>query len=210
MNSFHTVIEVRWLEGILFYWLSWCGWITAFFLMKRGCLRTHLTIHLLIAISLSQCYVVIFNERINVIFIYILLLAFYFLKRFTVTTLCYHMVCFLSIGMIYCLEKVYVLIDPSVLLLIAPWMLCIPIVFLCHFLTKTFGKRLLVSVIGMCLGELLYSFALDPLPHTIGRFAFLDNLGLIVLLTVAYHVLQQALRHLKSQYVPSLQKRVSK
>lgn len=204
MNSFHTVTEVRWLDGILFYWLIWCGWITAFFLMKRSCLQAQLTIHLLIVISLSQCHFVILHERVNATFLYVLLLAFYFLKRFTIITLLYHMMCFLIIGMMYFLEQLYLLIDPSVLLLISPWMLCIPIVLLCHFLTKAFRKRLLASVIGMCWGAVLYSFALNPLPHTIGNLAFLDNLGLTTSLIIAYHVLQQALRRLKAHYTPSL------
>ncbi|GGE38639.1 hypothetical protein GCM10011391_16810 [Pullulanibacillus camelliae] len=209
-NSFHTVTEVRRLDGILFYWLSWCGWVTVFFLMKKGRERTFLAINLLMVISLSQQHITIFHEQINIAFLYVLLLAFFFLKRLTVMVLLYQMMCFMIIGMAYFLENLYLLIDPAILLLISPWMLCIPLFFICQFLAKGFRQRVSAAIIGMCLGELLYALALEPLEHRIGGPEFLDHFALTVALIAVYHSLQHALFRLKAQYTLQAQKRISK
>lgn len=170
-------------EGYIFVWLSWISWgITTFFLPKTK-VRTSFSIWILLTLITSTTVIVFQNFlMITLAFLIVLtggIILFSLQKRWL-----FKMVKILIIAFTYSALLFMMRVSPVVSFLPESMMLILPQTLIIIFLTLQFQAQLTITIIGNCLGELIYSIVLNQL-HTfyiIGDYSFLIRLQSVILL----------------------------
>lgn len=170
-------------EGYIFVWLSWISWgITTFFLPKTK-VRTSFSIWILLTLITSTTVIVFQNYlMITLAFLIVLtggIILFSLQKRWL-----FKMVKILIIAFTYSALLFMMRVSPVVSFLPESMMLILPQTLIIIFLTLQFQAQLTITIIGNCLGELIYSIVLNQL-HTfyiIGDYSFLIRLQSVILL----------------------------
>ena len=198
------------MEGVLFYWLFWMAWVVVTFIFRKNQLRTLLSFGLLLCIALSNSYLSFSNIKVNAGFLILLLLSSVSLKCRSLTSTLYHVLAIMTISLSYVLLHIYILFDPAILLIIHPWMLIIPILFVVHFLVRGVRMRIVTSILGVCLGECLLTLVFISFDQSFGDFASLDDIALISASTYALSVFTKWLNKLRMLYERQFPRRISK
>ncbi|WP_102345759.1 YphA family membrane protein [Bacillus sp. Marseille-P3661] len=182
------------MEGIVFYWFSWIAWVFSTFFMKKGKKRLILSAAILLFIIGSNHIVRISSISINLTF---LLLILFTLSVVSINvrgwTLIYFLISSLIITMGYVGFHLFELFDPVWLLFDRNLMLSVAMVYLTLMLLKDSSHRMMVMIIGVCNGELLYTYILSrfSFPHEIGSFQFLDVMAIMTLLVMFWSILEK-------------------
>jgi hypothetical protein len=181
------------MEGLLFYWIFWLGWvITTFFYRRDHPHRLPISAWILGAVILSS---VTFNFLglqwngtglfiIVTVYLYIAGLqskrAYYFLLSSFIIMLL--MVCFL----------LYELFDPVWIIMERKWLLAILVVYGTLLLHSDKNERILSLLFGMIHGEIFYAFILKKFSFSfpVSSPAFLDSMSLACVLVLAWNSLE--------------------
>ncbi|WP_157052486.1 YphA family membrane protein [Ornithinibacillus contaminans] len=189
------------MDGIYFYWFSWVFWVIVTFLMPKGKRRTILALWLLVAIIFSNLYVTIGSLAFSVTYLIIFTGAFISLARHNRVGL--HIFSGFTIMIGY--TSILIWETHAPVWLFMPRLLLIPMicVALVSIISSTMISRLIISTLGLCGGELLYSVLLAnfSIQQTIGEFVFLDTLLVMLFLLV----LMELLRKGRGKMVSTLQ-----
>ncbi|RSK27447.1 hypothetical protein EJF36_11425 [Bacillus sp. HMF5848] len=170
------------MDGAIFYWLYWIGWVITTFLMNKGKLRTLVATCLLISIAFSTSVVTLFNTDINALVILYFLGCYFLIRKYPKRSQFYYLIVSLSITMAYVSFHVFSLFDPVWLVFNKLWMLVFLLVYLNLLLVKNVLARLLTLLLGILHGEVLYAIVLYNFrfPYEIGSLFFWDACALMI------------------------------
>jgi hypothetical protein len=182
------------MEGIIFYWFSWIGWIVITFFMKKDNKRYFFSIVLLCMIIGSIYDVSFYEGKANLAFL-LLIITCYFLiaqesKRRSIFPMLFHSILITIATVCFQLFAIY---DPIWVMFDQKWMLSFLVVYLALILAKTRNERLLIAVVGLSQGELLFALVgyAYRFPIQIGYLSFLDLAAIIIVLISSWNGFEQ-------------------
>jgi hypothetical protein len=166
------------VDGTYFYWFSWMFWVIYTFFMKKDKVRILFAAILLILIILSVYETAIGLFRFTLSYIFILILAYYFIALKKRWQLIYMLIVSVVVMLAYVSFQLFALFDPVWVFMNRTWMLAVILTFITMMLYSDFYSRLLSLIIGSCQGDFLYAVILNrfSFPHLIGSLAFFDML----------------------------------
>ncbi|MBM4762138.1 hypothetical protein [Bacillus sp. B15-48] len=169
------------MEGIIFYWFAWIGWIWFTFIMnKTNNARFSLSIWVLVLIISSPYKVVILE--IEVYMNAFILWLFFIFSTFRLSNRVFFSVFFSSfITMLgYVSFLLFELFDPVWVVFDRKWMIAISGILLSSILQSNLYLRSITLVSGMLLGEFLFSVLLNRLgsSYPVASPAFMDILAI--------------------------------
>jgi hypothetical protein len=169
------------MEGALFYWFSWLGWVWAtFFTAKQNKYRFTIAFVLLILIISSP-----YKMEILGIEVYIpafVLLAFALVETAKLKNRIFFSVFVTSfiIMLGYVSFLLFELFDPVWVIFDRKWLISLSVILLATALQLVRRLQILSIGFGMLLGEFLFSFIMKRLafPYSVASPAFLDIVSL--------------------------------
>jgi hypothetical protein len=184
------------LEGKVFYWIAWCFWLIATFLLKRSsAYRTKAAFCVLLVIILVPYKVIVFGFHVNMaaLFLYGLGLIYYS-QLLELRSLFYHYISVSIIMLAYASFLLFELYDPVWVLFPRDWMLACVLVFISVLLHPTPVARLFSIIIGSIQGEMLVSIVLNGfgVGDWIGELAYFDLLASTLLILFGLSVIEQS------------------
>ena len=181
------------MEGILFYWLFWIGWIiTTFFYPKRHPDRLKFSAWILGTISLSTFYLNLFGFELSGSGVFIIFTAYLYIVQFEKRQILYLLLTSFIIMIAYVCFLLFELFDPIWIIFKREWMLSLLIAYVVIFLHSDKKQRILVMLIGLIQGEVFYA-------HIIRKYSFLypsvtlpflDVLALTLVIILAWNGLE--------------------
>ncbi len=185
------------MEGALFYWLSWLGWVwSTFFMSKQNNYRLKIAMGLLILIITSPYKIEILGIEVYlsaiVLMMYLLmetakLKTRRFINVFVTTFI-------IMIG--YVSFLLFELFDPVWVIFNRNWMIALGGILMSSVLQTERHLQVLALGYGLLQGEVLFSFIMKKLsfPYEVASPAFLDIISLSAMLLsvwVSFHYIAE-------------------
>lgn len=193
------------LEGIVFYWISWSIWIAVTFLLdKKNKIRYPLSLGVLLII-IGSIYTLDFGEfSISVTALIILSLTYYFITRLRKAGAIYVFICNLIILLAYCSFLLFELFDPVWVVFDRKWMLSIILVYLTLMVHENHLMRILIILMGTLNGEVLFALIIRQyqFPYIVGSLAFLDVVSMAAAVILLWNALEYIAAYLESYVNP--------
>ncbi|TYR82576.1 hypothetical protein FZC66_02995 [Priestia megaterium] len=170
------------MEGFLFYWLSWIGWVIATFFMPKTSQRWKVTCIILANMMLATTPIKVASFQFSCTYLFLFIIACMYIALFTRLQQLYYLVVSLIIMFAYvsfCLLELY---DPVWIFLDRQWLIVCMILYIIFMLVKDASARFVVSIMGLLAGDFLYGMIISriPFPYYIGALSLLDILALII------------------------------
>lgn len=181
------------MDGLLFYWLFWYGWIiTTFFYPKTHPDRLLFSAWILAAIALSTSSITIMGYEINGTGLFIVLSVYIWAAQLSAKRLLYFMLSSFILMLTSVCFLLFELFDPIWILIERDWLLAILVACVAVLLHSDKQKRILVMLLGMVQGEILFSFILMrySFSYPIASLYALDALALAAALLVGWNTLE--------------------
>ncbi|MBM7681478.1 hypothetical protein JOD43_001645 [Pullulanibacillus pueri] len=178
--------------------------------MRKGKERTFLNFGILLLICVSSNSFQFDGYTINWGFLMLIFCCAFPLKELSVSSLIYHIFSVMIIGMSYVLLHIYLLFDPAILLIIHPWMVVFPLLFITHFLVRSLPMRLYTTILGMGVGECLQTLVFQSFDQTFGDTSSLDAIALATGLTILFGLIGRLVNKMRVLYERQFPKRLSK
>ncbi|SES80906.1 hypothetical protein SAMN05216389_102264 [Oceanobacillus limi] len=177
-------------DGLYFYWISWIIWVMVTFFMKKTSHRAYYATWILISIILSNVYITFSKYDISLTFLSVIIGGFFLVPQIPKTT--YHLFCSFTLMIGY--TSILIWEGQAPVWLFMPRFILIPlicIVMVC-FLVKGLISRITVTLIGICAGELLYSYMLSNyyISNIVGEMVFFDSLFIILFILICLDLIQ--------------------
>ncbi|KAA9026140.1 YphA family membrane protein [Niallia endozanthoxylica] len=181
------------MDGLLFYWLFWFGWIiTTFFYRKTHPDRLLLSAWILAAITLSTVSINIMGFEIHGTGIFIILSVYIWSAQLSAKKLLYFMLTSFIVMLTSVCFLLFELFDPIWILIKRDWLLAILVACVVVLLHSDKKQRLLVVLLGMIQGEILYAFILTrySFSYPIASLYALDPLALAAAVLIGWNTLE--------------------
>ncbi|ASK63328.1 hypothetical protein CFK37_14770 [Virgibacillus phasianinus] len=196
------------MNGLLFFWFSWLIWVYITFIMKKGKERTFFAIWTLLLISGSSFHFVMFGYKLSLGYLFLVIGAMVMVA--STKRLFYHLFSSLTLMVLYMTIKVWENFFPIWMILSKSFVIPFMMVFIILLLVKGFRNRVSIGLLGICSGELVYSFILSSysLPEPVGGYEFFDYVVVILFLFIgieAAHAFRVKIRALLYTYKKSFQ-----
>ncbi|UHA58090.1 hypothetical protein KDJ21_014585 [Metabacillus litoralis] len=180
------------MEGIIFYWFMWLGWVVVTFIMKKNKSRLKLAFFLLVTILISKVFLVVSTFYINCSLIMFLLLGYYLAvknKRKLVTFYLTN----LTLTFAYAGIMLFHIYDPVWFVFDYRLIVSLIVSFLAIYLGKNPSQRFTFYLISVSQGEFLYWLIMSKFHDqvTFGTAAFLDMLVIGCAMIYLWTILQQ-------------------
>ncbi|WP_285766243.1 hypothetical protein [Peribacillus sp. SI8-4] len=181
------------MEGILFYWMSWIVWvIVMFFIQKTVPYRFDFLFHLLAVMILAgyKLEISLLSVHLSGIYLFFILCVYIrehsFLKILELISGC------LIVTLAYASFQLFALLDPIWLFIKPSYLLCLFLNYLILLLFKNWKHRLLTLLIGLILGDIVYSILLvyHSLPYVALTYAWHDDAALILGANILWRMLE--------------------
>lgn len=196
------------MEGLIFYWISWCAWIIAtFFLHKQNRYRTDIALFVLWSIILSPYDVSILGNDVSIIsFLFFMIPFIYFVIQQNVSIFSL-VICSFITCLAYVSFMLFELYDPIWLVFKREWMLTSIITFIAILLQQNFIERAMVVILGTVNGDIIFSLMLKKLSlfYPIGALAYLDVIAMMIA-TLFFWTLLENVACLFDQYYFSFER----
>lgn len=173
------------MEGALFYWFSWLGWVwTTFFMEKQNKYRFNIALLLLILIISSPYKMVILGVEVYIPAI--VLMTFFLIETAKLRNRIFFSVFVTSfiIMLGYVSFLLFELFDPVWVIFDRKWLISISLLLLATVLQTEKYLQILSVGMGMLIGEFLFSFTMNRLafPYPVASPAFLDVVSLATII----------------------------
>lgn len=179
------------MDGIFFYWFGWFFWVIFTFIVPKNKIRTIYAMWILMIIGFSNLYLSFDSIALSMSYLTLILGAFILLSTLNRKGILLFSAFTMMIG--YTSLLIWEVNAP--VWLFTPRIIMIPILCVCLalLLTKKLYARFVISVIGICSGEFLYSVLLYnySITQAIGSLRFLDTLSVMVFLLVLIEAIHQ-------------------
>ncbi|MGF2616880.1 hypothetical protein FZC84_03410 [Rossellomorea vietnamensis] len=200
------------MNGLIFLWLMWAGWIASTFLMnKKSGWRLKSSAGSLILIISFPYGIGIDGMHAGLTTVLIFLFSMLFARNYNLHEKLYLILSSFIIGASYSSFKLLSFYDPVIMFLnekIMVTAILLVISYLLYSDSEQVKKRLLALVIGLITGEILTGtvFAQQNLPYGAGGHFFLDVISIIAVSGGALHLLQ-LLSNTQSSFIKSALKK---
>jgi len=181
------------MDGLLFYWLFWCGWIiTTFFYPKTHPDRLLFSVWILTAIILSTASITILGYEINGTGLFIVLSIYIWAAHLPTKKLLYFFVSSFILMLTSVCFLLFELFDPIWIVIKREWLLAILVACVAILLHSDKHQRILAVLLGMVQSDILYSFILKgySFSYPIAELYALDALALAAALLVGWNTLE--------------------
>ena len=186
------------MEGFLFYWLFWIGWIiTTFFYSKRHPDRLKFSAWILGTILLSTFYLNLFGFKLSGSGVFILFTSYLYIVQFEKKQILYLLLTSFIIVIAYVCFLLFELFDPIWIVFNREWMLSLWISYLAIFLHSEKKQRILVILMGMIQGEMFYAQIIRKYSflYPSVTLPFLDILALTLVIILAWNGLENIAKY---------------
>ncbi|MDQ0219001.1 hypothetical protein ELQ35_10020 [Peribacillus cavernae] len=191
------------MDGLFFYWILWMAWVVVmFFIPKTFQSRYAILFHLLAVMFLAAYELHVYRYVINSSSIYLLIICSFYCRNLSLYRTIEFIICSFIISLGYSCFQLYALLDPVWLIFKADWMLGFFLNYLAVVLFQDWKRRTCALVIGMILGETIFSGLLlfHSLPYKAGSYSWLDTAVLLVLINLAWALLEFASRFIQGVF----------
>jgi len=181
------------MEGFVFYWLCWSGWIiVTFILNKNHAYRFPMAFHLLVIIILSHFHVSLYQLQLNLSAAWVFVCCTFLLKDKPMLSLLSTFIKVLIVTLAFASFLLFALFDPVWLIFDPYWMKVLLFSLLTVMIFESLLERIVGLNIGMILGEGCYAHILTKwdLPITIGSYSLLDVLSTSTVFLIIWGVLE--------------------
>ncbi|WLR53113.1 hypothetical protein LC040_09570 [Bacillus tianshenii] len=197
------------MDGLLFYWLCWLGWIYTTFIMSKRKERNWFAVFILGLIILSETSFFVKGFEVNASYLFLLLTACalsYFLSRVEKVLLLFASLAVTAAFMAFHLFELY---DPVWVIADRKWLLAGILFLVTVLISDSFLFRAAAVIIGMCEGEWLYTFLLRPYSFNgeVGQFEFLDIAACTIMAVVLWGGFERLILWLNRQMQRSFSER---
>lgn len=149
------------MDGLLFYWIFWMGWIiTTFLYPKNHKDRKIFAAWLLISIMLSTLTIPIGMVQISATGVFMIGTAYFYVSRLSINQLLYILLSSFILMLVTVCFLLYELFDPVWLFMRRDWLLAIILTFVTLLLLQNRKQRIMAMIVGTIHGEILFSFIL--------------------------------------------------
>jgi hypothetical protein len=173
------------MEGILFYWIAWMGWVWAtFFMGKDKSSRLKVAVALMLLIISSPYEVAVLGVNVHapafVLILFFIIETAKMNKRVFVSVFLTSFIVMLG----YVSFLLFELYDPVWVVFDRRWMLSLSAIAICALISKNQRLMRAAMVSGMIQGEVLFSILMKNLSfsYPVASSPFLDTLALALML----------------------------
>ncbi|TDO13567.1 hypothetical protein DFO69_2016 [Bacillus subtilis] len=175
------------MEQFYYYWSMWFLWVLTTFIFEKTKRRFAVSVFILTNIILSIHDITLYfslNAAYMMFFVCGCVYAGYLgMYRFR------YLMVFLTLVCGYAFVYLFALYDPVWFIIKPEWVAVILLVLLTASVERDFEKQLTLFVLGMCQGELVYSFVIQKLAGglAVGGFQWLNacSAGMILLFGIS-------------------------
>ncbi|PJN89992.1 YphA family membrane protein [Bacillus sp. mrc49] len=181
------------MDGILFYWLSWIVWvIVMFFIPKTVPYRFDFLFHLLAVMLLAGYKLEISLLSMHVSGLYLFLILCVYIRKQSIFKIMELISGCLIVTLAYASFQLFSLLDPIWLIINPSYLLCLFLNYLILLLFKNWKHRLFALLIGLIMGDIIYSVLLvyHSFPYVALAFAWHDDAALILGANVLWRMLE--------------------
>lgn len=200
------------MEGLLFYWIFWLGWvITTFLYRKDHPLRLPVSAWILGIIILSSVTFHFLGLQWNGAGLFIIVTIYLFIAGMPTKKALYFMLSSFIIMLMTVCFLLFELFDPVWIIIERKWLLAVLVTYSSLLLYSDHQKRILSLLFGLVHGEIFYAFILKKFSFTypISSPAFLDCLSLACVLVLAWNCLE-LITGFFNKFVQSIEKEKQK
>ena len=146
------------MEGILFYWIFWIGWIIiTFFYRKRHPDRLKFSASILVNNLFINILFILFGFELSGSGVFIIFTAYLYIVQFEKRQILYLLLTSFIIMIAYVCFLLFEMFDPIWVIFKREWMLVLLIAYVVIFLHSDKKQRILVMLIGLIQGEVFYA-----------------------------------------------------
>nr|WGD68876.1 hypothetical protein P5630_16330 [Bacillus subtilis] len=175
------------MEQFYYYWSMWFLWVLTTFIFEKTKRRIAVSVFILTNIILSIHDIALYfslNAAYMMFFVCGCVYAGYLgMYRFR------YLMVYLTLVAAHAFVYLFALYDPVWFIIKPEWVAVILIVLLTASVERNFEKRLVLFVLGMCQGELVYSFVIQNFTGAmaVGGFQWLNacSAGIILLFGIS-------------------------
>ena len=181
------------MDGVFFYWVSWLVWISVmFFIPNTVAYRFDFLFHMLVTMILVGYTLEFSSFIVHISGIYLFLVLCVYMRKLSLMKTLEVVIGSIIVALAYASFQLFSLLDPIWLILKAPYLLCILLNYLILMLFKDWKRRMSVLLIGMILGEILYSglLYLHSLDHVALSYAWHDHVVMVLTTNALWRVLE--------------------
>jgi hypothetical protein len=197
------------MDGVLFFWFVWIIWVYVVFLMHKSAIRTQLSFCLLFIVIGSNYQINIEGIEVSYAFVIILLYGYYIIGKLSFQDFIYMIFGCGAISIAYACFYMLAIFDPVWVILDMKWMIAlVMVIFTFLFFHKT-KSRLVSLAVGLCHGEILYTFVILKLypTKTIGNFYFLDVIASSIFICSTWYLLEYMTQKMQLHMQKSIQEK---
>nr|WP_295972389.1 hypothetical protein [uncultured Bacillus sp.] len=181
------------MDGLIFYWIFWLGWvITTFFYPKDHPRRLLISAWILGAIIVFPASIEFLGLKWHGTGLYILLTFYLYAAWLPFKTSLYFLLSVFILMLLTVCFLLFELFDPVWILIEREWLLAVAAVYGTLLLHSIKGYRVLSLLFGMVHGEIFYAFILKKFSFTypVADPAFLDAMSLACGMVLAWNSLE--------------------
>ncbi|MFF2286482.1 YphA family membrane protein [Peribacillus butanolivorans] len=189
------------MDGILFYWMSWIVWvIVMYFIPKTVPFRFDFLFHLLAVMVLAGYNLEVSLLSIHMSGLYLIFILCVYIRKESIIKIIELISGCLIITLAYASFQLFSMLDPIWLIMKPSYLLCIFLNYLILLLFKNWKHRLFVLLVGLIMGDLVYSGLLvyHSLFYEALTYAWHDNAVLILCANIVWRLLELMSRYIIS------------
>ncbi|MBD1378627.1 YphA family membrane protein [Metabacillus arenae] len=164
------------MEGTIYYWLMWAGWITATFLLKKNKQRTFISLFILLNIIVSPHFVKIHSFYVNSSYFLFFFISLIILSAGKYSRTFRNLLLGTGLSFGYAGILLFELYDPVWFFIESKWLLSFLIGGFCIYFMESFFARVSLFYLSICQGEFLFYLVISKFQGRleVGAFPFLD------------------------------------
>lgn len=184
------------MNGLIFLWLMWAGWIVSTFLLsKKNSWRLRGAAAALILIISFPYGIGLPGQHAGLTAVLIFLFSMLLIRKYSLIEKLFLFISSFIIGLSYSSFKLLSFYDPIIMVFDEKLMVTAILLVISYLLysdAEQLKKRLLALVIGLIIGEFLTGvvFLQNELPYAAGGHFFLDLISIIAVSGGTMHLLQ--------------------
>jgi hypothetical protein len=181
------------VDGLLFYWIFWMGWVIAtFFYSKNHEDRLIIAAWLLISIMLSATSFSVGLIEINGTGFFMIITAYIYVSRLQIKQLLYILLSSFILMLVTVCFLLYELFDPVWLFMKREWLLAIILTCVTLLLLQNRKQRMVAIILGSIHGELLFSLivAKYSFSYSVAALFSLDSIALTLSILFGWNVFE--------------------
>lgn len=180
------------MEGMYFYWISWCCWLIFTFLAPKNKLRFIICSLILLAIISSATYFQLYTFEIHATFLLLMITTSVYIAKQPWQKIMYLLFTSLVLTFTYVSFYLFAIYDPVWVIFSEKVMSAALIVYITLLLHKSYLDRIVAAALGMLQGQLLYAIILKryQMDIPIGDLVYLDTLAISLFVLFCWNLLE--------------------